>query len=111
MVLSTCRRFILVGEAADGKSGIRMANELSPDVVLCDINMKPLNGIMTTQKILSHNPGLVVIGFSALPHLHQEQEMLDAGAVAVIHKSAGRQEICNTIIRIVEQRRASQYHE
>lgn len=35
----------LVGEASDGASGVAMAIDLRPDVILIDLNMKPMNGI------------------------------------------------------------------
>lgn len=37
--------FRFVGEAADGKSGIRLAQELNPDMILLDLNMKDMNGV------------------------------------------------------------------
>lgn len=41
----------LVGEAADGESGIRLACSLDPDLILLDLNMKGLNGIETLQRL------------------------------------------------------------
>lgn len=35
----------LLGEASDGASGMALAGSLDPDVILIDLNMKPLNGI------------------------------------------------------------------
>ena len=106
MVLSTCKRFITIGEAPDGYTGIRMAIDLNPDVILMDINMHPLDGIKTTRKLLSHLPKMTIIGFSALPYPRQEKEIIDAGAVGVINKSSSRQDICDGIIQLFEQRRA-----
>ncbi len=105
MLLSTCKRFTLLGEASDGYTGIEMAPQLNPDVILMDINMHPLDGIKTTRKLLSRFPELTIIGFSALPYPHQEKEMIDAGAVGVINKSSSRQDICNRIIQLFEQRK------
>ena len=41
----------LVGEADDGESGVRLACNLDPDLVLLDLNMKGLNGIQTLQRL------------------------------------------------------------
>lgn len=35
----------VVGEAADGKEGVRLARELAPDVVLCDVRMPVMDGV------------------------------------------------------------------
>ena len=106
MLLHSCKQFDVVGEAADGATGVNLALKYCPDVVLTDINMTPIDGIETTRRLLQADPSLIVIGFSALPHRHQENEMLQAGAVSVINKSAGRQELCDGILEQVKRRSA-----
>ncbi|MEI8395245.1 MAG: response regulator [Rhodospirillaceae bacterium] len=34
-----------IGEAEEGESGLRECQRLNPDVVVCDIDMKPMNGL------------------------------------------------------------------
>ncbi len=41
----------LVGEAAGGEEGVRLARELLPDVILLDINMKGMDGLETLAAI------------------------------------------------------------
>ena len=41
----------MVGEAADGREAVRLAEELHPDVVMMDIGMPNLNGIEATAQI------------------------------------------------------------
>jgi two-component system nitrate/nitrite response regulator NarL len=41
----------LVGEAADGASGLRLARELAPDLILLDLNMKGMDGIETLRRL------------------------------------------------------------
>jgi two-component system nitrate/nitrite response regulator NarL len=41
----------LVGEAADGESGIRLAAEQRPDLILLDLNMKGIDGIQTLRRL------------------------------------------------------------
>lgn len=41
----------VVGVAHDGESGVRMCQELRPDVVLMDINMPVMDGVTATSKV------------------------------------------------------------
>lgn len=41
----------LAGEASDGASGIALAERVDPDLVLIDLNMKPMNGIDTLRAL------------------------------------------------------------
>ncbi len=41
----------VVGTAHDGASGVRMCQELKPDVVLMDISMPVMNGVVATRNI------------------------------------------------------------
>ena len=42
---------VLVGEAANGPDGLRLARQKRPDLILLDINMKGMSGIDTLQAI------------------------------------------------------------
>lgn len=43
--------FEVVGEASSGEEGIAQAQQLNPDLILLDLNMKSLNGIETLQRM------------------------------------------------------------
>ncbi len=49
MLLSADPELQIVGEAETGGEGVRMAEELRPDVVLMDISMPDMNGIEATR--------------------------------------------------------------
>ncbi len=41
----------VVGEAADGESGVRMARDLAPDIVLLDIQLPDITGFEVLQRV------------------------------------------------------------
>jgi DNA-binding NarL/FixJ family response regulator len=51
----------VVGTAHDGASGVRMCQELTPDVVLMDISMPVMNGVMATRRIRNILPDAKVL--------------------------------------------------
>ena len=51
----------VVAEATDGQEAISLAANLSPDLILMDINLPDFNGIETTRKILTQNPNISVL--------------------------------------------------
>ncbi|CWO04477.1 NarL/NarP [Neisseria meningitidis] len=60
-LLSRQHGFEVIGEAADGLSGIKMINRLQPDVVLLDLDMPGMNGREALSQIISINPQQAVI--------------------------------------------------
>jgi len=56
--------FEVVGEAADGREAVRMAEALVPDVVIMDIAMPSLNGIQGASQIIKVLPNTGIIMLS-----------------------------------------------
>ena len=51
----------VVAEAADGPEGLRLANEIRPDVVLVDIGLPGLDGIELTRRLRTSLPGTGIV--------------------------------------------------
>jgi len=78
----------IVGEASDGETGIKLAREVRPSVVLMDVNMAGMGGINATEIIHAELPDIRIIGLSMFDEQEQAAAMRQAGAVAYVAKSA-----------------------
>jgi DNA-binding NarL/FixJ family response regulator len=91
----------VVAEAVDGRSAVKLAAELEPDVVVMDINMPDLNGIDATRQITSgtarSGAGPKVVGLSAYSDRRFTLGMLNAGASGFVVKDAAFSELADAI--------------
>lgn len=94
----------VVGEAENGRSALRLAKELSPDVVIMDISMPDLNGIEATRQILTEVPGAKVIALSMHCDRHFVRGMLKAGASGYLLKHSASQELIKAIQLVLANR-------
>jgi DNA-binding NarL/FixJ family response regulator len=86
MALERRGDFAVVGEASDGVQGLRVADELQPDVVLLDIAMPVMDGLEALPLIRAACPGATVIMLSAFGAEQMVQRALDAGADGYVQK-------------------------
>ena len=56
----------IAGHAKNGEDGIRMAEELKPDVITLDIIMPGIDGIETATELLKKNPETKIVMLSSL---------------------------------------------
>jgi DNA-binding NarL/FixJ family response regulator len=91
----------VVGEAADGPSAIRLADELHPKVIVMDCAMPGMNGLEATRKILARHPTAMVLMLSMHPEETLVRQALDAGARGYVLKNAVDLELGAAIRRVV----------
>lgn len=87
----------VVGELGDGTKIQETVAQLSPDVVVMDVNMPHVNGIQATCTLLSQFPRVRVVALSGYGHKQFVMEMLDAGATAYVVKSSAGKELVHAI--------------
>ena len=53
--------FEIVGEAADGLEGVKLVEQVKPDLVLLDLDMPTMNGHEALEQILEADPNMAVL--------------------------------------------------
>jgi len=85
-VLRRLDGFELAGEASSGPEAIHLVDELSPALVLMDINMPEMSGIEATRRIMSAHPEVVVILCSRHDATDLPPGAATSGAIAYVSK-------------------------
>jgi DNA-binding NarL/FixJ family response regulator len=76
----------VVGQASGGRMGVRLAAELTPDVVLMDVRMPDMTGPEATREILAGDPEARVLALTVSSDDSDVSAVLQAGACGFLAK-------------------------
>jgi DNA-binding NarL/FixJ family response regulator len=99
-ILNSDDRFEVVAECGDAEQAVELAKELSPNIVLMDINMPPFNGFEATEQIRKVSPESRVIGVSMHSQPAYAKKMLQVGARGYVTKNSSKEEMFNAITEV-----------
>jgi response regulator NasT len=88
--------FDVVGEAADGEQAVALANELKPDLVICDVKMPKMDGIAAAAQITEARIAPVVM-LTAFSQRDLIERARDAGAMAYLVKPFQKRDLLPAI--------------
>jgi two-component system response regulator NreC len=97
MILSSQSDLNVVGEAANGRDVVELAQKLKPDIVLLDVAMPELNGIEATRQMMQANPRLRILVLSMHKEAVYVREILKAGARGYLLKDVIDTELVNAV--------------
>jgi DNA-binding NarL/FixJ family response regulator len=86
MFLSLDPDIEIVGQAANGLEAVRLARELSPDVILMDLLMPEMDGVTATGIIRQEIPAIEVIALTSVLASTTISEALQVGAIGYLLK-------------------------
>jgi two-component system response regulator AlgR len=69
LLLAQCEGVDLIGTASDGESAVRMAEALTPDLMLLDIEMPGLDGIDVARSLAERRPSPAVVFITAFDQI------------------------------------------
>lgn len=76
----------VIGEAADGEEGVRLASLLRPDLVIMDISLPGISGLEATRRIKQELPSVEVAVLTTHDDELYRRAARDAGALAYVTK-------------------------
>ncbi|MFA7676584.1 MAG: response regulator transcription factor [Candidatus Omnitrophota bacterium] len=96
-VISREKDIVIVGEAADGATGVKLAKDKKPDIAIIDITLPLLNGLEATRQILRQNRNTKVLILSMHENHVFVEKALSYGAKGYILKESAADEIVRAI--------------
>jgi DNA-binding NarL/FixJ family response regulator len=97
--LSRAPHIRVVGEAADGRAAIELAERRKPNVVIMDVRMPGLDGLDATKELMEKEPNTAVLIFTAYSERSLLARGLESGAKGYILKEAAHE----TLVRAIEK--------
>ena len=87
----------LAGRAADGRSALEMARELSADVVVMEINMPHLSSMAAIHRMRRQLPRVKLVVVSLQSDIRYVKEYLRAGVSAYVLKDCVYEELAEAV--------------
>ncbi|PLR80034.1 DNA-binding response regulator [Bacillus canaveralius] len=87
----------VIAEADNGRTGVELALQLRPDIILMDLVMKEMDGIEATQKIIDSWPDAKIIIVTSFLDDEKVYPALEAGATSYMLKTSKASEIANAV--------------
>ena len=97
LILETADDFEVVGEAANGAECLRLIPDLTPDVVLMDLQMPKMDGITAIRHLRREYPEIAIVILTTFNEDELMLQGLQAGARGYLLKDTDRQTLLDTI--------------
>ena len=96
-VLEQSGEFEVVGQAADGEEAVRVAADVSPDVVVMDVMMPKKDGVEACREIMESAPETRVLMLTASTEEDAVVEAVAAGATGYLQKETDREQLLSAV--------------
>ena len=96
-VLEQSGEFEVVGQATDGEEAVKMAADVSPDVVVMDVIMPGKDGVEACREIMESAPETRVVMLTASTEVDAIVDAVAAGATGFLQKETDRERLLSAV--------------
>ena len=96
-VLDQSGEFEVVGQAADGEEAVRVAADVSPDVMVMDVMMPKKDGVEACREVMESAPEIRVMMLTASTEEDAVVEAVAAGATGYLQKETDREQLLSAV--------------
>ena len=89
--------FEVVGKAGDGRSALRLAKQLLPDIVVLDISMPEMNGMEVTTALLAERPECRILVLTVHEDRAYLRQLVEAGVRGYLLKRSASDELIRAL--------------
>lgn len=91
---------LVIGEAADGLEGLKLARDLQPDVIIMDLLMPGMDGLEAIARIRAVDPQVKILVVTSLNNEERVLAAIQAGALGYFPKTSSRATLLNAIRQV-----------
>ena len=93
----------IIGEAQDGREGLKQIKQLQPDIIILDLVLPEVNGFDVLSQTHQLSPKSKVLIVSTMADSHYKKKAMNLGAVGYLDKPFTKVELLNAIDDITQQ--------
>ena len=101
-IIEEHKEFKIVGEAPDGKDGLRLAAELKPDIIVVDVDMPKLNGLQMARTLKKDQCPAPVVFLTMYKDEDVFNAALDAGVKGYVLKENTGEDIIAALLKVAD---------
>ncbi len=107
LLLERDGRFAVTGRARNGEEAVELAERLTPDAVVMDIEMPVLDGVEATKRLRASRPELPIVAVSGHDYEERALEIRRAGANDYVRKARLAEELPRVLAALLSRSRVS----
>lgn len=94
--------FLLVGRAEDGEAGLKLCQDLQPDLILADVELPKLDGISLVKQLVALLPDLRVLTMSGRTDPYMVWQVAQSGAHGYVEKTLSPEVLAEAIRTVAD---------